>query len=454
MPVARILCVTPNSQLGASVRTALETGGYGVVLARFAIGALSLLAREEIDLVIADEGLEDMSTGGVAVSLARSFPGVPLIVVGAAGAEGTAKVLQEGAADYVALPLNDDELLFTVRKVLASRPNDEEEPPPSRLATRMILQSGAMFDVIALADRAARSQATVLVQGESGTGKELVARHIHDHSPRAGGPFVKVHCAALPDQLLESELFGYEKGAFTGAASRKPGRVELADKGTLFLDEIGDISAATQVKLLRILQDRQYERLGGTTTLTADVRFVAATHRNLVKMVKEGTFREDLYYRLNVVSVVVPPLRERPEDIAPLVEHFAQRAAAVHGVPRVRIAPDAMRQLERYSYPGNVRQLQNMVERLVILADAARVTPEDVQRELSKLEGPATAASRGAPLDLKTSVIELDEAVRRAERHVLEKALKRAGGNRSAAARILGVSRRTLYNKLTEHGLS
>src|SRR5690606_24929892 len=207
--------------------------------------------------------------------------------------------------------LNDDELLFTVRKVLASRPNDEEEPPPSRLATRMILQSGAMFDVIALADRAARSQATVLVQGESGTGKELVARHIHDHSPRAGGPFVKVHCAALPDQLLESELFGYEKGAFTGAASRKPGRVELADKGTLFLDEIGDISAATQVKLLRILQDRRYERLGGTTTLTADVRFVAATHRNLVKMVKEGTFREDLYYRLNVVSVVVPPLRER-----------------------------------------------------------------------------------------------------------------------------------------------
>src|SRR5690606_26481597 len=189
------------------------------------------------------------------------------------------------------------------------------------------------------------------------------------------GPFVKVHCAALPDQLLESELFGYEKGAFTGAASRKPGRVELADKGTLFLDEIGDISAATQVKLLRILQDRQYERLGGTTTLTADVRFVAATHRNLVKMVKEGTFREDLYYRLNVVSVVVPPLRERREDIAPLVEHFAQRAAAVHGVPRVRIAPDAMRQLERYSYPGNVRQLQNMVERLVILADAARVTP-------------------------------------------------------------------------------
>src|SRR5690606_11029618 len=170
MPVARILCVTPTSQLGASVRTALETGGYGVVLARFAIGALSLLAREEIDLVIADEGLEDMSTGGVAVSLARSFPGVPLIVVGAAGAEGAAKVLQEGAADYVALPLNDDELLFTVRKVLASRPNDEEEPPPSRLATRMILQSGAMFDVIALADRAARSQATVLVQGESGTG--------------------------------------------------------------------------------------------------------------------------------------------------------------------------------------------------------------------------------------------------------------------------------------------
>jgi DNA-binding NtrC family response regulator len=271
-----------------------------------------------------------------------------------------------------------------------------------------------------------------------------------------------VHCGALPEQLLESELFGYEKGAFTGATSRKLGRVELAEEGTLFLDEIGDISPATQVKLLRILQDRKFERLGGTETLRANVRFVTATHRNLEQMVQHGTFREDLYYRLNVVQLVLPPLRERKEDIPDLVLHFCASLSAANERPLVSIDAAGVQAMQKYDWPGNVRQLQNFVERLVVLAEGELIEPGIVRRELNQMNMAAyqrpTDAPEGAVVDVGeisfgSAAIGLDAAVSRAEKRALEKALQKSGGNRTVAARILGVSRRTLYNKLEEHGL-
>ena len=303
----------------------------------------------------------------------------------------------------------------------------------------------------------ANSVATVLVRGESGTGKELVARLVHELSPRRMGPFLKVHCAALPDQLLESELFGYERGAFTGATARKPGRVELAQGGTLFLDEIGDITPATQVKLLRVLQDRQFERLGGTETLKADVRFVTATHRNLESMVSDRTFREDLFYRLNVASLTVPPLRARREDIEPLALHFCDTVAAANSRARTMLDTDALALLRQQDWPGNVRQLQNFVERLVVMGKGPRISAEDVKRELGRAAGAlgfAEAAGLAPKLDLDQSALELEVTLKKAERRALERAMKSAAGNKNVAARLLGISRRSLYYKLEEHGIA
>jgi transcriptional regulator with PAS, ATPase and Fis domain len=303
-----------------------------------------------------------------------------------------------------------------------------------------------MDEVRALVKRAAASSATVLIRGESGTGKELVARALHALSPRARGPFVRLNCGALVDSLLESELFGHEKGAFTGAVQKKPGRVELAEGGTLFLDEVGDVTPALQVKLLRLLQEKEYERVGGTRTLEADVRFVAATHQPLEERVKAGAFREDLFYRLNVVPLYLPPLRARADDVAQLATHLVAQLTRQHG-RRLSLEPDAMEALRRHAWPGNVRELQNLLERLVVLADAEAVTAAEVERELARSMSPVSAS---APLSGAT----LSEQRADLERDAVKQALERAKGNRSLAARLLGVSRRTLYNKLEALGLS
>jgi two-component system response regulator AtoC len=295
--------------------------------------------------------------------------------------------------------------------------------------------------------RAAASTATVLLRGESGTGKEVAARALHGLGPRATGPFVRVHCAALPDSLLESELFGYEKGAFTGAVTRKPGRVEIAEGGTLFLDEIGDVTPAIQVKLLRLLQEREYERLGSVSTLRADVRFVAATHRDLEAMIGCGEFREDLYYRLSVLPIWLPPLREREDDVRALAQFFCEEQATACGRPDTRLDPKALDVLQSHSWPGNVRQLQNFIGRLVLLSDGPVLRDSDVLRELSR--GAPISATRGAG-GLPSR---LQEQRREAERGALKAALHEAGGNRARAARLLGVSRRTLYNKLESLGV-
>jgi transcriptional regulator with PAS, ATPase and Fis domain len=303
--------------------------------------------------------------------------------------------------------------------------------------------SAAMSEAQDLMGRAARSSATVLLRGESGSGKEVAARRIHAQSARAAGPFIAVHCAALPTALLESELFGYEKGAFTGATKRKPGRVELADGGTLLLDEIGDVAPEVQVKLLRLLQEKEFQRVGGTRPERVDVRFVAATHRDLDAMVSLGEFREDLFYRLNVLPIWIPPLRERQADIPALAVQFCASAALENG--RVAtLTPEAITLLSQQGWPGNVRELRSFIERLVVYSDGAVLGAADVRREMSRRPPPRPATGEAASLPAQRG---------EAERHAITEALARANGNRSTAARVLGVSRRTLYNKLSDLGL-
>ena len=320
-----------------------------------------------------------------------------------------------------------------------------------------------MNEVRDLIRRAAGSTATVLIRGESGTGKELAARAIHDEGPRAKAPFVKIQCGALPDTLIESELFGYEKGAFTGAASRKPGRVELAEGGTLFLDEIGDVSPVVQVKLLRLLQDREFERLGGTETMKSTARIVAATHQPLEELIKERKFREDLFYRLNVLPIWIPALRDRASDIQPLARHFCRAFGDANGRGPLELAADGLAILEQQAWPGNVRELQNFIERLVVLSDGDRLTAADVTRELARRPPVASAPTAGAAVLHDAPATErsaggaeagtLEASRREAEREAIRTALDKSGNNRSMAARLLGISRRNLYHKLGEHGL-
>jgi two-component system response regulator AtoC len=436
-----------------------ETGARG---RRVQSGAEALTALEQgsYDVLIADASEIVGPVSKLPAALSQRGHDLPLIALvdGERPADGAAAV-RAGAADFLRKPVERDEVAYVLAKALQSVQPDGEEPPRSRVfspTVELIGRSQPMQDLERTLRRAADGIATVLVRGESGTGKELVARLVHEFSPRRAGPYVKVHCAALPDQLLESELFGYERGAFTGATARKPGRVELAEGGTLFLDEIGDISPATQVKLLRVLQDRRYERLGGTETLSADVRFVTATHRDLEALVREGKFREDLFYRLNVVALWVPPLRARKADIEALALHFCTSVATANGRRAPAFDADALSLLAGEAWPGNVRQLQNVVERLVVLGSGPRIAAADVTRELRQKPGAlAFAESSGfAPkVDLDQTALELEQALRKAERRAIERAMNSAKGDKNLAARLLGISRRSLYYKLEEHGL-
>jgi len=404
--------------------------------------ALRVLHAEDIGVIVTDlkmTGMDGLQLLEHALHIDRSLQ-VILIT-----AHGTAEIGQRawemGAAGYVRKPFDRDEILFEVRRALARvQAGGEVADNPGE----MVGQSAPMKEVYAMVSRVAPTSSTVLIRGESGTGKELVARAVHDQSKRKGRPFIKVICAALPETLIESELFGYEKGAFTGAAASKPGRFELAEGGTIFLDEIGELTPPTQVKLLRVLQDRQFERIGGVATLRADVRVLAATHRDLEALVKEGKFREDLFYRINVVPVRMPALRERPGDIPLLVEHFMKRLRQEHGKPSVRFDGKAIEALAGHSWPGNVRELQNVVERLVVLNLSGLILEQDVRPCLAPR---LTEAASSGPVALGASVAG-------AERSAIEAALKSSGGNRTHAAKALGISRRTLHNKLNDYGIS
>ncbi len=414
--------------------------------------ALGVLEKRLVDVVVSDVRMPGMDGMALLARLAERWPDLPVIMLTAHGTVPMAvEAMKAGAADFVLKPFDREELLFSVRKALTQARHSEAQQQSVSLPGGMIGGSTAMRDVMDLIRRSASSAATVLIRGESGTGKELAARALHEQSPRRNGPLVKIHCAALPDTLLESELFGYEKGAFTGAANRKPGRVELAEGGTLFLDEIGDITPAVQVKLLRLLQDREFERLGGTATLKVDLRLIAATHRDLEAMATRGEFRQDLFYRLNVVPLWMPPLRSRPDDIAALARHFCASLGAANGKPHISLEPDALALLQAQPWPGNVRQLQNFVERLIVLAENPTLDAAHVRGELARQPAAAMATTSSAPAVGEPTL----EAQRKVtEKEALLQALGRAQDNRTLAARLLGISRRTLYNKLQEHGLT
>jgi two-component system response regulator AtoC len=464
-----VLLVDDDPAVAKVLGALLAQAGLTTHTARDGQEALALLARKPIDVVVSDVRMPGMDGMQLLSEVAKGWPDVPVILLTAHGTVPLAvEAMKAGAADFVLKPFDREEILFSVRKALL-RTQGDAAPEPLRAQSPFLGRSRAMADVQAMLAKAATGTATVLLRGESGTGKELAAKAVHDGSPRRAGPFVKLHCAALPDTLLESELFGYEKGAFTGAANRKPGRVELAHGGTLFLDEVGDIPLSMQVKLLRVIQERELERLGGTQSVKVDVRFVAATHQPLEELVKAGRFREDLFYRLNVVPVELPPLRARPEDIEPLARHFLEVHAKANGRPPFTLTDDGLAVLQAQPWPGNVRQLQNFLERLVVLSDAQVLTGEEVMRELARQPGlspsPAPASpgvavqppsTPGAPVTPTAGAdagLTLESQRKGMERQALVDALKRAGDNRTLAARLLGISRRTLYNKLEEHGL-
>jgi two-component system, NtrC family, response regulator AtoC len=437
----RVLLVDDDEAVRTVLAAQLEQAGIVCVQAANAARALELLGSGAVDVMVTDlrmPGMDGLELLGRATKL---WADVPVIVLTAFGSVRVAvEAMKLGAVDFLVKPFDRKEVVEVVTRALRVA-RECNGAPPSVADVALVGVLGPLRDSIR---RAAAASATVLVHGENGTGKELVARAIHEASPRAREPFIAVNCAALPEALIESELFGYEKGAFTGANKVKPGRVELAHKGTLFLDEIGEYPLSTQVKLLRLLETRKLERLGGTETIDVDVRFIAATNKELEPAVERGEFREDLYFRL-AIPIRVPPLRERPTDIEPLITHFVTRSAAANGRPRLALSRDALTALAEQPWPGNVRQLENFAERLVVFTDGECVERSDVERELAR------DRIRAGTTDPPST--NLARTKRDAERAAIIVALERAGNVRARAARLLGLSRRSLYTKLAEHEL-
>src|SRR6202167_651768 len=391
-----ILIVEDEPKMRRVLELQLADEGFHARTAGDAETGLQLLGKKPFDVIVTDFKLPGMSGLEFLQAVKRVNADLPVVIMTAYGTVETAvDAMKAGASDYVLKPFSLAELILVIRKELASHQlRQENRDLREALGKRyeyknIVARSDKMQAVLALVERVAPTNSTVLIGGESGVGKDLVARAIHEHSQRAAGPFVKINSTAIPETLLESELFGYEKGAFSGAMASKPGKFELADKGTLFLDEIGDVPGAIQVKLLRLLQDREFERLGSTRTLKVDVRLVAATNRDLRAALEEGTFREDLYYRLNVVAIDIPPLRDHKEDIPALANFFLERYAKDSAKKITAITPEAMKRLMDYHWPGNVRELQNIIERGVALSTASTLDSSDIYLDDPAKRSPA-----------------------------------------------------------------
>lgn len=448
----RILVVDDDSSLRRVMKMQLEEAGYDVSLASDGKEAVERLSELKPALIITDL---NMPNGGLYLleQIAQNELHTTVIVITAFGTVETAvAAMKLGAYDYVTKPLDYDELRVVVARAL-ERQNllDEVRTLRSALDEKygfngIVGRSKPFLRVLDQAARVSQHDATVLIQGETGTGKELLARAIHHNSRRRNRAFVAINCGAIPKELVESELFGYVRGAFTGALTNKVGRIEAADGGTLFLDEIGELPLEAQVKLLRVLQEGELPKVGTIHPVKVDVRVVAATHRNLAAMVEDGSFREDLYYRLAVVPLRIPPLRERREDIAPLIDTLFARARERHGIPDVRLAPGVLQHLLAYSWPGNIRQLENVLERLLVLAGGDLITEDDLPEELCKLESSPAGASW---LQLPDEGFSLEGV----ERDLIRRALERFQGNQTQAARYLDISRRTLIYRMEKFGL-
>jgi DNA-binding NtrC family response regulator len=446
-----ILIVEDEAKMRRLLELNLGEDGLKTLSAPNAEAGLQLLASEPVHLVITDLKLPGMSGLELLQAVKRQNPALPVVVMTAFGSVETAvEAMKAGASDYVLKPFSLAEMRMVVHKELdVSRLREENRSLREALGEKyshpnVVARSVRMQEVLATVDRVAPTNSTVLLGGESGAGKDLIARVIHERSRRATGPFIKINSTAIPENLLESELFGYEKGAFTGATTSKPGKFELADKGTLFLDEIGDVPPATQVKLLRVLQERDFERLGGTRTIKVDVRLIAATNRDLRAALEDGTFREDLYYRLNVVPIDIPPLREHKEDVPDLANVFLARFSKESGRTLSGISPEAMDILLAHHWPGNVRELQNVIERACALATGGRLEVSDIHLDTARSRNPASSDSflpEGVTLD-------------QWEDEMIREALKRSNGNKSQAARLLGLSRNALRYRLSKIGIA
>ncbi len=448
-----ILIVEDEAKMARLLELNLADAGYGSRSAADAELGLKILREEKIELVLTDLKLPGMSGLDFLQAVKRTDAALPVVVMTAYGTVETAvEAMKAGASDYVLKPFSIEEIKLIVSRELDTRRlREENRDLRDALGKRyefknIVGRSKAMQEVLATVERVAPSNATVLLGGESGVGKDLIARAIHEHSRRAAGPFVKINCTAIPENLLESELFGYEKGAFTGAVSSKPGKFELGNEGTVFLDEIGDVPPSIQVKLLRILQEREFERLGGTKTHKVDVRVVAATNRNLRDALEEGTFREDLYYRLNVVPISIPPLREHKEDIPYLVDFFIARDAREAGKTIAGITPAALRLLVDFHWPGNIRELENIIARAAVLSSGPKIDVADIHLDVSAPKA-ADASASGPPFPPPGTSLE------QFEDEIIKEALRRAGGNKSQAARLLGLSRNALRYRLSKIGV-
>jgi DNA-binding NtrC family response regulator len=444
----RVLVVEDEDKLRRIIELHLLDSGFEVEKASAAEEALPLTDRA--DLILTDFKLPGMTGLEMLKLVRRADSHVPVIVMTAFGTvENAVEAMKSGAADFLLKPFSLDQLSAVVNKALEIRTLREENRELKEELGRkyrwdnIVGRSPGMQAIFATVMRVAPSRATVLLAGESGVGKDLIARAIHYHSPRKDRPFVKINCTALPENLMESELFGYEKGAFTGANISKPGKFELADTGTVMLDEIGDVPSNIQVKLLRVLQEREFERLGSNKTLHIDVRVIAATNRDLRVALEDGTFREDLYYRLNVVPIEILPLRERKEDIPYLARHFVEKLAPESGGRVHGITDAAIDKLMQYSWPGNVRELENVIERSIVMASGEKLDAEDIRLDMM-IRSRQVTGEIGLPEGMSLDAW---------EQELIRNALKQANGNKSQAARILGLTRNALRYRLTQMGI-
>lgn len=449
--MACVLIVDDEKNIRSGLTLAFEDEGYDTLEAENGEVAWNIINKKSVDLVITDLRMPVMSGYELLKRAASTFPTLPIIVLTGHGSiEDAVKAMQDGAIDFFTKPVDLDHIMLTAKKALNNSKIIEQNikltqeittlKQKAKLSKTIIGKSEKLTKMMSTIEQVAPTKATVLITGESGVGKELVADALHSLSDRKDGPFIKVHCASLSANLLESELFGHEKGSFTGAVSQKKGRFELANGGTIFLDEIGEIDANTQVKILRVLQEREFERVGGTQTIHTDVRVVAATNRNLEEEVKKGNFREDLYYRLNVVHIEVPPLRERKEDIPLLLNSFLNEFNNENSKNIEGFTPQARKLLCSYSWPGNIRQLRNSIESAVVLSRGKLIDVEDLPEQVVNHENESE-------LSIKVG-LSLDEA----EKLFIMSTLDYCGGNKTKASEMLKIGRKTLHRKLEEYG--
>lgn len=448
----RILVIDDEKPQREILSGFLTKKGFSVYSAESGRQGLEILKEKNIDIVLSDYKMPGMTGIDVLKEVSLINPDVSFVIITAYGTiENAVMAMRLGAVDYISKPVNLQELELLIKRIIETKnlvsENRllKEQLQQKHKLSSIISQSKGMQDVINLAYLSAKSRATILIVGENGTGKELLARAIHDISDRSDKHFIAINIPALSETLLESELFGHEKGSYTGADSMKKGRFELGDGGTIFLDEIGDMSQATQIKILRVLQEQQFERVGGNESIDVDVRIIAATNQNLEKKIKDGTFREDLYYRLNVVTIMIPPLRERREDIPPLIEHFIDYYCKENKRDKLEISKEAFDKLMKFNYPGNIRELENIIERAVVLTRGNTITSDDLPVPV-----------RGFMEELSRPVLgkgTLPEQLHAVERLMISNALKETRGNQTLAGKLLGISERNLRYKLKKYNI-